>query len=88
MVRHLYTMVNNFNFFLGGGGGEISIEQQARKKRDTKITKLCLLSKVSDVWLSLERAALEALQCPNYIVNSVNKTKCTLNSSIQIKMRT
>ena len=53
MVRHLYIMVNNFNLFLGGG--KISIEQKARKKRDTKITKLCLLSKVSDVWLSLER---------------------------------
>ena len=86
MVRHLYTMVNNFKFFFFWK--KISIEQQARKKRDTKITKLCLLSKVSDVWLSLERSALEALQCPNYIVNSVNKTKCTLNSSIQIKMRT
>ena len=86
MVRHLYTMVNNFNFL--GGGGEYQLNSKQEKKRDTKITKLCLLSKVSDVWLSLERSALEALQCPNYIVNSVNKTKCTLNSSIQIKMRT
>ena len=53
MVRHLYTMVNNLLLFFFWK--KISIEQQARKKRDTKITKLCLLSKVSDVWLSLER---------------------------------
>ena len=87
MVRHLYTMVNNFNLFFGGGG-KYQLNRKQEKKRNTKIKKLCLLSKVSDVWLSLENAALEALQCPNYIVNSVNKTKCTLNSSIQIKMRT
>ena len=53
MVRHLYTMVNNFNLFLGGEKYQLNRKQE--KKRDTKITKLCLLSKVSDVWLSLER---------------------------------
>lgn len=32
MVRHLYTMVNNFNFFLGGGGGR-NINWTASKKK-------------------------------------------------------